>query len=403
MSDQSPPSLAAGTVDETADRRQLVTVASVASLVVAMGVGLASSYWLPVLVLACSFLLVWIATACSPPSSRVDEDGSENGRPFAGNGSRFVRLTKWKTALFAFFVLIAVAALLARWVEPIRWLLSLCSFGFLVTFLSTLLLAAREKSPAVRGQWTTCSAVGLVCAAFAWLIAPPAYASVHPVFHTPVSGKSIARPAVLVELLDDTEHGGLGTAELYLSVQSSRFPSDVQVILPVNRGSFRGCKYRFVQLPFEVEDGDTLALDLVDDNELTPEQEQLVLEACRAGGFCIQVGGAIVQPELDWIVRPTAAAAAEVVGKGVVLTFRDSPFRNFGRATYIVQHDRPRFPHEANPVTLLDGSNYSRATVKMYFPSSSLSFDATNQSARHGPSPKAEQSAGTASRQHSDR
>jgi hypothetical protein len=152
--------------------------------------------------------------------------------------------------------------------------------------------------------------------------------------------------------------------------------------LPVNRGSFRGCKYRFVQLPFEVEDGDTLALDLVDNNQMTSEQEQLVLEACRAGGFCVQVGGAIVQPELDWIVRPTAAAAAEALGNGIVLTFRDSPFRNFGRATYIVQHDRPQFPHEANPVTLLDGSNYSRATVKVYFPRSSLPFDTASQAAR---------------------
>jgi hypothetical protein len=210
------------------------------------------------------------------------------------------------------------------------------------------------------------------------------YASIHPVFHTPVSGKSVARPAVLVEVLDDTELHGLGTAELYLSVQSSRFPNDVQVILPVNRGSFRGCKYRFVQLPFEVEDGDILALDLIDDNQMTPEQEQLVLQACRAGGFCIQVGGAIMQPEIDWIVRPTTAAAAEAMGQGIVLTFHDSPFRNFGRATFIVQHDRPRFPQEANLVTLLDTSNYSRATVKVYFPDSSLLFDAGSPAARSG-------------------
>jgi hypothetical protein len=371
-------------MDESSSQWKIASVACVTGLVFATGIGLFMGYWLPFLVLICSVVIVWMAGTRSPsPRSAMECSAYSSGLSDGGSWGSDLRVVGGVLAAgLASVTLIAIAA---RWAEPFRWMLSLCLFGFLVASLSALGLAARERLKSVKSRWSMWSVLGLVGAGFAWFVAPPAFASIHPVFHTPVSGQSTARPAVLVEILDDTELGGLGTAELYLSVQSSRFPSDVQVILPVNRGSFRGCKYRFVQLPFEVEEGDTLALDLVDDNQMTPEQEQLVLEACRAGGFCDQVGGAIMQPELDWIVRPTTAAVSEVVGQGIVLKFRDSPFRNFGRATFIVQQSRPGLPHEANPVALLDSSNYSRATVKVYFPNSPLSFSPTTEIVPHSP------------------
>jgi hypothetical protein len=373
----------------TSDQEKLTLAACVTGLFVSAGIGLVWGHWLPFLVLICSTAVVWVVAAQSRSRPRSTADCSAGSERSTDGGGYAADLRKIATVFAACLAGVAFIAIAARWADPFRWLLDLCLFGFLVAFLSLLGLAARERLQTARSRWMTWSVVGLVSAGFTWFVAPPAFATVHPVFHTPVSGNFSARPAVLVEVLDDTERG-FGTAELYLSVQSSRFPSDVQVILPVNRGSFRGCKYRFVQLPFEVEDGDTLALDLVDDDQMTPEQEQLVLDACRAGGFCIQLSGAIMQPELDWIVRPTTVAVSEVVGQGIVLKFRDSPFRNFGRATFIVQQDRPRFPHEANPVALLD-DNYSRAKVTVYFPDSASSFGAVNQALLQRPNAHAEQ------------
>ena len=72
----------------------------------------------------------------------------------------------------------------------------------------------------------------------------------HPVFHTPVSVGAATRPAVQVDVLDDHE-GWFTTAELYLAVQSSRFPGDTWVVLPLNQGDFDGAGKRFVELPFE--------------------------------------------------------------------------------------------------------------------------------------------------------
>jgi hypothetical protein len=358
--------------DKPADRGRFLLPASVMSLAVAAGIGLIWGHWLLLLVLICSMAVVWMATSHSRLRPVFTTDCSARRSSPTDSGTSDVRMV-----LSAFAACLASATLIgiaARWVDPFRWLLGLGLFGLLVASLSALGLAALEKIEAARKRWATWSVLGLVSAGFTWFVAPPAFATVHPVFNTPVSGQSSARPAVLVEILDDTELGGLGTAELYLSVQSSRFPSNVHVILPINRGDFRGCKYRFVQLPFEVQEGDTLAFDLLDDNQMTPEQEELVLGASRAGGFCIQLGGAILQPELHWIVRPTTAAVSEVVGQGIVLKFRDSPFRNFGRAPFIVQPSSPKLPHDSNPVALLDSGNYSRATVKVYFPDSPLSF-----------------------------
>lgn len=65
--------------------------------------------------------------------------------------------------------------------------------------------------------------------------------SVHPVFPTPVSGQPQARPAIQVKILNDSEWGFF-TAELCLAVQSSRFPADTWVILPLNVGDFAGCR-----------------------------------------------------------------------------------------------------------------------------------------------------------------
>ena len=375
--------------NESWDRGKIIWAACVAGLVFATGFGLIWGQWSPLLVLICSIAVVWVSATQSRPRSATK--GSVGGLGSFADGSGDFDLQMIGTVFVVCLASMTIIAIIARWADPFRWLLSVCSFGFLVASLSTLGLAAREQLPAARTRWARWSVLGLVSASFTWfvsppgLVAPPAFATIHPVFHTPVSGQSSARPAVLVEILNDTERG-IETAELYLSVQSSRFPSNVQVILPINRGNFRGCKYRFVQLPFEVEEGDTLAFDLVDNDEMTLEQEELVLGASRAGGFCIQLGGAIMQPELDWIVRPTTTAVSEVVGQGIVLKFRDSPFRNFGRATFIVQQSYPKLPHEANPVALLDVNNYSRATVKVYFPDSPLSFDPATEANRHSPS-----------------
>jgi hypothetical protein len=371
--------------DEPADRGRFLLQASVTSLAVAAGIGLIWGQWLPLLVLICSMAVVWKATSHSRLQAVFTTDCSagRSSPTDSGTSDSDVRMV-----LSAFAACLASATLIgiaARWIDPFRWLLSLSLFGLLVASLSALGLAALEKLQPARTRWATWSVLGLVSAGFTWFVAPPAFATIHPVFNTPVSGQSSARPAVLVETLDDTEHGGLGMAELYLSVQSSRFPSGVQVILPINRGNFQGCKYRFVQLPFEVEEGDTLTFDLVDDNQMTPQQEALVLGASRAGGFCVQLGGAILQPELDWIVRPTTSAVSESAGQSLVLAFRDSPFRSFGKGIFIVQPSGPRRPHAANPVALLDSGNYSRATVKVYFPDSPLSFGAATELMQHSP------------------
>ena len=63
----------------------------------------------------------------------------------------------------------------------------------------------------------------------------PVATYIHPVFGTVVSDVSPVRPVVLVELLDASE-SYFGDAVLYLTVQSSRFPDQTRLLLPLNRG-----------------------------------------------------------------------------------------------------------------------------------------------------------------------
>ena len=272
----------------------------------------------------------------------------------------------------AAFIVVATLGILAQEVRFARSLLSMGCYGLLALGIAGA-LSAIGTGPEMRSRQFYRTGCALALGCIAWLACPPAYASRHPIFQTPVKRVSVNRPAVHVILKDDRELGGFDTAELYLAVQSSRFPSGVQVLLPIKRGDFRGCMQRFIQLPFEVEVGDNLSFELIDDNQLTPDQEQQILMACKAGGYCVRLGNAILSPELDWIVAPTANAGSEMIASATVLSFQGNPFRNFGSATFIVESSKPTTPNAANPINLLDRLNYSRAAVKVYYPVRPLS------------------------------
>lgn len=59
----------------------------------------------------------------------------------------------------------------------------------------------------------------------------------HQVFKTALTGQSRSRPAIQVDILDESKYW-LFTAKLYLAVQSSRFPAETWVIVPLNVGNF---------------------------------------------------------------------------------------------------------------------------------------------------------------------
>lgn len=197
--------------------------------------------------------------------------------------------------------------------------------------------------------------------------------SIHPVFHTTLSGQPQTRPAIQVEILDDTEWA-VFSAELYLAVQSSRFPAETWVVLPLNVGDFAGCRERYVQLPFEVAESDQLLFNLLDENSLTKEQETLVLGACRAGGYCVLSAGAIYAPDALLILEPGAIAAADLLGNAIVDDMSLQSFSNRGTAEFIVQLPLPLNPQTANELSVRDEANNVPAVLKLYGPPTSLQF-----------------------------
>lgn len=195
----------------------------------------------------------------------------------------------------------------------------------------------------------------------------------HPVFHTAITGQSGVRPAIQVDIKDESEDVFF-TAELYLSVQSSRFPNDTRILLPLNVGDFAGCRTRFVQLPFEVEQGDTLLFNLLDNDELSYEQEQLILRGCRAAGYCILYAGNIYCPEAAAVVSPIVPVAADILGTAIVQDIAVHQFENFGTAEFIAPAQLPNDPHQANELSIRNESNYVPAVLKLFGPPEPMAF-----------------------------
>lgn len=204
---------------------------------------------------------------------------------------------------------------------------------------------------------------------------------VHPVFQTRLTGSSANRPAVRVDVLDDSR-SWFRTAKLYLAVQSSAFPQNTWVILPVNVGDFSGCRARFVQLPFEVQSGDNLVFNLLDDRRLTTAQEERIIKACQLAGYCIMIAGSVYAPNVAPLVAPVVEDAATILGEAIVEELSMQNFRNMGTAEYIAPAQLPGQPHEANRLTLLDDSNYARVQLRIYGPQQSLSLLEADRAAR---------------------
>lgn len=198
--------------------------------------------------------------------------------------------------------------------------------------------------------------------------------STHPVFLTSVTRQSNYRPAILVDLRDTSEDFFF-TAELYLSVQSSRFPSNTWILLPLNVGDFAGCQKRFVQLPFEIEEGDTILFNLLDNDRLGAEQEQLLLDGCRACGFCIVVAGEVYCPGSSQLTMPLSMVASEILGEAITSEVRTHGFENFGTAEYIVPASLPTEPHAANQLDIISRSNYAPASLKIFGPNNAIEFE----------------------------
>ena len=200
---------------------------------------------------------------------------------------------------------------------------------------------------------------------------------IHPVFHTVVTAESSSRPAIQVDVLDASE-SFLTTAELYLAVQSSRFPAETWVLLPINVGDFSGCRLRYVQLPFEVEPGDNVVFNLLDDDNLSDAEEKAILKGCRAAGYCISVAGQIYCPKASAIITPLSATSADILGTAILTDCTQHKFDNYGTAEYIVPKSMPSEPQQANKLSVLDGSNYARVALRIYAPPQELGAHPVN-------------------------
>jgi hypothetical protein len=191
---------------------------------------------------------------------------------------------------------------------------------------------------------------------------------IDPVFRTPVSGISARRPAIKLEILDDSEWVW-GTAELYLFIQSSRCPEDTSVLIPLNIGESAGCLDRFIQLPFEVQPEDVLLFTILDDDGLSRNDVEAITTGCEALGYVVLVGTVVYVPAMR-LVAPGAAKLGTCLGHVVVEHYEQRKMSYMGNAEYIVPRGMPVNPQDANKLALINKkNNHVRAVLKIFGPS----------------------------------
>ena len=201
----------------------------------------------------------------------------------------------------------------------------------------------------------------------------PVAVRTHPVFRTSMTGIAQKRPAVFIDVRDQSEDVFF-RAELYLSVQYSKFPGNTRILMPINVGDFAGCQKRFVQLPFEVDEGETIAFELLDNDRLTSEQEQILISGCKGCGFCIVVAGEYFCPGSSRITMPVSSIVSDILGEAIIADVKDHPFENFGTAEYIVPKTLPAQPKDANRLDIISNSNYAPASLRIYGPKTEQEF-----------------------------
>jgi hypothetical protein len=256
--------------------------------------------------------------------------------------------------------------------HPIRHISTIIFYFYLITSLviiASLYIGKIEKqNKPLAKKILLFSAIFIV---FTMAISPNSATS-HPLFKTPLSGNVNARPALFVNVIDDVETLYMGTLELYLSVQSSRFAdSGVRVIFPINVGEFNGLSNKYIQLPFEVEEGDELLFNLLDDDRLTESQENNILAGAESVGFVLVAGGTYYAPPIANLLKPAFSSTTDVLGKSIVAYFKENQFDNVGTALHIVESSRPNNPRNANTISLIAKGfvrNTVHANVKVYYP-----------------------------------
>ena len=163
---------------------------------------------------------------------------------------------------------------------------------------------------------------------------------------------------------------GFGKAELYLAVQHNAYPG-VQVLWPVNVGP-NSVPNGYRAIPFTAEQGDTLKFTLLDDDDITAQEERTLLEAASAAGsvivectnayFILQTGKSLPRG-----VTPTAQTLLQLGAREIIRTSHENPWDHYGSQDYIVQEVIPDSPSAANPITIAsDWGLVRRMDIKVY-------------------------------------
>lgn len=164
-----------------------------------------------------------------------------------------------------------------------------------------------------------------------------------------------------IEILDPSETlPGVTTAELYLKVTSTVY-QDVQLMAPLNVGGSRGHERFVIHSPFihHGQKDETLVFELLDDDELSDAQVDVLSGAVGTAGYILYRAGQSYAVTQGMVLPDEGAEVSRVLarnGSRVALShfFVGSNFDSFGSAEYVVEEIPPASARDATRLTVVD-------------------------------------------------
>jgi hypothetical protein len=166
-------------------------------------------------------------------------------------------------------------------------------------------------------------------------------------------------------------HEFFGAAELYLATECSSFPG-VRILTPINLGK-KGIGEGYIEFPFDLQPSETITFTLLDDDDLTKQEEVRIIDAASvAGKILIEYQNTILRiPRQILLPREQNITIQQLVKLGaeqIISYNHDHPWDPYGSTTYTVPDSLPPSPALANPLTISDRIiiKFERMDIKVY-------------------------------------
>tara|TARA_B100000029_G_scaffold21842_2_gene22021 strand:- start:16 stop:684 length:669 start_codon:yes stop_codon:yes gene_type:complete len=191
---------------------------------------------------------------------------------------------------------------------------------------------------------------------------------------TAVSSGNPKRMAVADVIVLNEDESWFGKSELYLKVSSSLHSDGRSILFPLNVGHLSGKRQVSHALPFAFREGvsESWIFEVLDEDDLSTEQEQAIYRATKTGVGLLWIGGKMYAMS-EGVTLPDegeelVSDLAQLTTGLILENMKQHIFDSYGTATFLVPDHIPTSRRDSNPVVVYDDDNVAIIEIRIYSP-----------------------------------